>query len=175
MQAVKITIEDINVKNAKAVFSAYTNMMMGRLHVLEQAEERVQRCLANKAGCVTLIDGVYQFTHCDKCKCHAPDLYFVQQKDCPNWGDLQNLRSLEEWLAYKETKKTNETNETKETKNNLHTSNTNALYNHKQDTDKGQQRYGGSVSDDSDYEGPQEERDRRTEDILSSFDISSEE
>jgi len=102
-------LSDVNVTNAKAVLSAVSNMFQRKQHIMEQAEERAQRCLQNKAGCIqehkdTNGNISYTYTRCDSCGCSAPSLFWADTKHCANWTDLQTLKSEAEWIEYKHNK-----------------------------------------------------------------------
>lgn len=138
---------DINIKNAKALLSAYYNLYTRYDHVLEQAEERVKRCIKNNAGCATMDgQGNIIYTHCDVCKCSAPALYFANSKNCSNWGDLKTMLPLAEWIEYKQKL-------------------TNALPEHNENSDKGQSGIGDTISESIQHEA-QGEGNRRVENLL---------
>lgn len=114
-------LENFTLKNFNAVLSSVHNMYSEQEHIKEQAEDRMQRCLKKKKGCIkvyqtldsnmNLVDN-YAFNRCDYCGCSAPGLFYATYKTCKdpdgsiNWTDMM---SKEDWEIEK-TKRLNTEN-----------------------------------------------------------------
>ena len=102
-------LDNFTIKNFKAVISSVHNMYSTQEHVQEQAEDRMQKCIEGKKGCIKVYqtlndDGTlqdnYAFNRCDYCGCSAPGLFYATYKTCKNQDGTINwtdMKSKEDW------------------------------------------------------------------------------